>query len=197
MSKTTNVVVFVLGTVVGSMVTWQYLKKRYEQIAQEEIDSIKAAFTKREVESLGSEIAKGVANGLKHTKEKVNEYAALLQKEGYINDSNMSDISEREGDISSEDRPYVIYPEEFGEFNDYEKISLTYYADQILADENDELIDDVEDVVGFESLAHFGEYENDSVFVRNDRLKSDYEILIDRRLYSDVVGEFPHRVEVR
>lgn len=197
MSKTTNVVVFVLGTVVGSMVTWQYLKKRYEQIAQEEIDSIKAAFTKREVESLGSEIAKGVANGLKHTKEKVNEYAALLQKEGYINDSNMSDISEREGDISSEDRPYVIYPEEFGEFNDYEKISLTYYADQILADENDELIDDVEDVVGFESLAHFGEYENDSVFVRNDRLKSDYEILIDRRLYSDVVGEVPHRVEVR
>ena len=41
-----------------------------------------------------------------------------------------------------------------------------------------------DDVVGMESLTHFGEYEDDSVFVRNDRLKCDYEILMDERTYS-------------
>jgi hypothetical protein len=53
----------------------------------------------------------------------------------------------------------------------------------------------VDDVVGFESLNRFGEYEDDSVFVRNDRLKCDYEILLDRRKYSDVVNKKPHEVD--
>lgn len=94
-------------------------------------------------------------------------------------------------------KPYVISPEEFGEFEEYEKISLTYYADQVLTDENNEEVDDVEEIVGEESLTHFGEYEDDSVFVRNDRLKCDYEILLDQRNYSDVTKTMPHRVEER
>ena len=93
-------------------------------------------------------------------------------------------------------KPYVISPEEFGEFEDYERISLSYYADQILADEDDEKVEDVDNVVGLESLAHFGEYEDDSVFVRNDRLKCDYEILLDQRTYSDVIKQRPHQTEV-
>ena len=93
-------------------------------------------------------------------------------------------------------KPYVISPDEFGEFEDYERISLSYYADQILADEDDEKVEDVDNVVGLESLAHFGEYEDDSVFVRNDRLKCDYEILLDQRTYSDVIKQRPHQTEV-
>lgn len=58
-------------------------------------------------------------------------------------------------------------------------------------------VDDVEEIVGEESLTHFGEYEDDSVFVRNDRLKCDYEILLDQRNYSDVTKTMPHRVEER
>lgn len=92
--------------------------------------------------------------------------------------------------------PYVISPEQFGENEDYERISLTYYADQVLVDENDEIIEDVEETVGFESLNHFGEYEDDSVFVRNDAKKCDYEILLDQKLYSDVIDEMPHQMEV-
>ena len=35
----------------------------------------------------------------------------------------------------------------------------------------------------------------DSVFVRNDRLKCDYEILRDNRSYSDVTGRYPGQME--
>ena len=61
-------------------------------------------------------------------------------------------------------------------------------ADGVLADDMDEIIEDVDEVVGEDSLNHFGEFEEDSVYVRNDERKCDYEILRDNRNYADVVG---------
>lgn len=90
------------------------------------------------------------------------------------------------------EKPYVIAPEEFGEMDDYETVSLTYYSDGVLTDDFDNEIEDVEGMVGEDSLDHFGEYEDDSVFVRNDRYKTDYEILLDLRKYSDVKKSNPN-----
>ena len=84
------------------------------------------------------------------------------------------------------DEPYVISPEEFDENEDYNTVSLTYYADGVLTDERDNVIVDVDSIVGEDSLNHFGEYEDDSVFVRNDELQTDYEILLDTRNYGDI-----------
>ena len=52
-------------------------------------------------------------------------------------------------------------------------------------DEDDSPIVDIEYLVGEDSLDHFGEYEDDSVFVRNDDLKTDFEILLDEASYYD------------
>ena len=82
--------------------------------------------------------------------------------------------------------PYVIAPEKFMEHDDYDTISLTYYSDNVLADEDNEIIEDVEGVVGEDSLNHFGEYEDDAVYVRNDARKVDYEILLDQRKFSEI-----------
>ena len=189
---------FIAGAGIGSVCTWQLLKRKYELIAQEEIDSVKAAYATRET---GKSLVEGFCNGLKVAEDRTQKdegdvdfkkYASIIQKEGYTDYSRS--VEEKKGEAFAE-KPYVISPEEFGEFEEYEKISLTYYADEVLADENDEEVDDVDEIVGDESLNHFGEYEDDSVFVRNDRLKCDYEILIDQRNYSDVAKTRPHRVE--
>ena len=87
------------------------------------------------------------------------------------------------------EEPYVISPEEFGEMYDYEKISLTYFADGVLADDADEAIEDVDEIVGSDALNHFGEYEDDSVYVRDDRKMVDYEILLDTRNYEDFIAK--------
>lgn len=87
----------------------------------------------------------------------------------------------------NKDRPYIIPPEMFDEEPDYDAVTLTYYNDGVVADMWDEKVDDVDDTIGSDSLNHFGEYEEDSVFVRNDNLKTDYEILRDYRNYSDIV----------
>lgn len=197
-SKGMAFLAFIVGAGMGSVCTWKLLKRKYELIAQEEIDSVKAAYATREI---GKGFVEGFRDGLKVAEDRTQKdeddvdfkkYASIIQKEGYTDYSRS--VEEKKGEAFVE-KPYVISPEEFGEFEEYEKISLTYYADKVLADENDEEVDDVDEIVGEESLNHFGEYEDDSVFVRNDRLKCDYEILLDQRNYSDVAKTMPHRVE--
>ncbi len=88
------------------------------------------------------------------------------------------------------EKPYVISPDVFGDADGYDVVSLNYYADGVLTDDWGDIIGNVDDIVGEESLTHFGEYENDSVFVRNDRLKTDYEILKDERNFSDIKNPY-------
>lgn len=187
-------VAFTAGAIVGSVATWKFAKKKYEQIAQEEIDSVKAAFSKKVREEK-------IEPETKEPEEEtvsVADYAKKLKENGYTNYSS-SEKRREEDAVKEEARtntkaPYVIPPENFGEFEDYDQISLTYYADHILT-EGDDLIEDVEGAVGFESLTHFGEYEDDSVYVRNDRLRVDYEILKDERTYSEVLKKKPYLKE--
>lgn len=188
---------FIIGAASGATVAWYLLKDKYETLAQEEIDSVKEVFARREQEMKDETVKRNVAEGIKdsdRTKPDLKEYAEQLKKNGYTRYSDLS--ADDEGVSDKQTKPYVIPPEQFGDYESYDQINLTYYADGVLADENDEVIDDVEETVGIESLNHFGEYEDDSVFVRNDTRKCDYEILLDQRTYSEVAEEMPHRMEV-
>jgi len=189
MNKKINFLMFVLGVAVGSVVTWQYVEKKYERIAQDEIDSVDSNDKFIEEDRIKADNAK--------EKPSIIEYAARLREQGYTNYSDIVDEKPEEvkEKSMSVDKPYVIAPEEFGELDDYDTISLTYYADEVLVDDNDEIVEDIENVVGFDSLNSFGEYEDDSVFVRNDRLKCDYEILLDQRKYPSVIRRKPHEVD--
>ena len=188
---------FIIGAASGATVAWYLLKDKYETLAQEEIDSVKEVFARREQEMKDETVKRNVAEGIKdsdRTKPDLKEYAEQLKKNGYTRYSNLS--ADDEGVSDKQTKPYVIPPEQFGDDENYDQISLTYYADGVLADENDEVIEDVEDAVRIDSLNRFGEYEDDSVFVRNDARKCDYEILLDQRTYSEVVEDMPHQMEV-
>ena len=56
---------FIIGTVTGSIVTWYLLKDQYEALAQEEIDSVKEVFSRREQELKDQSVKKTVAEGIK------------------------------------------------------------------------------------------------------------------------------------
>lgn len=183
MRKELYFAMFVAGMAVSSVVTWHCVKKKYEKIAQKEIDSVKEVFSKRALHPVAEDILNKAEKKTGEIEKEKQRYAEILRDAGYTAD---------DGDR----HPYVISPEEFGEFEDYEKISLIYYADEVLADENDEIVDDVEDIVG-DALNHFGEYEDDSVFVRCDERKCDYEILLDNRDFVDVTSMSSRPVEVR
>lgn len=92
-----------------------------------------------------------------------------------------------EKDISEEttvNKPYVIDPRELGD-TDYSIDSLLYFEDGVLTDDDLNPILQSNNIIG-DALMHFGEYEDDSVCVRNDELKKDFEILKDIRKYNDI-----------
>ena len=60
-----------------------------------------------------------------------------------------------------------------------------YYADHILADENSDVIDNIESLVGREALTYFGNEGVDSVYVHNKRLNMYIEILRSERQYKE------------
>lgn len=196
MKKFGLVVSFAIGAAIGSVATWKFVKDKYEKIAQEEINSVKEVYAKREI-AKKSENEQEIREKADFAKEKPSlmEYASKIAKEeGYVNYGEPEKPTDKLP--SSDGSPYVIAPEEFGMLDEYDTISITYYADQILADDDDRPIENVEETVGFDSLTHFGEYEDDSVFVRNDRLKVDFEILKDLRKYADVLAKNPYKADM-
>ncbi len=197
MSKASTGFAFVAGLTIGAAGAWYYLKDKYAKLAEEEIASVKAAYAKREKPTTeekagrllanikdGEQILETVSlvNAAKNMdKGSITEYTQRLQEAGYKDYSRT--IDEKPSGTPGE-VPYVISPDEFGELEDYTKVSLTYFADGVLADECGEIVDDVEEIIG-DGLDHFGEYEDDSVFVRSDAKRCDYEILKDLRDFSD------------
>ena len=180
-NKVVNAIAFLLGAGIGSVVTWKLVETKYKKLAQEEIDSVREVYSKKEI-ALANEVKKAHACLEANTKnDKVPSYQHIVEDMGYAAES------EEEEGVSN---VYVIPPESYGELN-YEEVSLTYYADDVLAYDDDSVIRDIDKVVGKGSLNTFGEYEDDSVFVRDDDKKIDYEILRDTRRYSDVVGDDP------
>lgn len=198
MNKTLiGVVGFIFGATAGSVATWYLVKDKYKKFAQEEIEEVREFYWSKDEtpeESKNNE-DKPKENVDLNIKE-LNAYKRLVENVDYSicskQEKTKNDIPEQKEEPKNVDAPYIIPPYEFGEFDDYEKISLVFFSDHVLTDEELEKIEDVDKIVGIESLNHFGEYEDDSVYVRNDQLKCDYEILIDLRKYSDVLKEKPY-----
>lgn len=184
--KLLYLVMFAAGATIGSAVSWQLAKNKYKQIADEEIQSVKDAFSKKEndvntkLSTANAMLKKNMINNDLNSTHK-DAYKDILTTNKYLYSENTNAKKE-----VPETGPYVISPDEFGELDDYETISLTYYSDKVLADDMDQVIDDYMVCVGNDFMNHFGEYEDDSVFIRNDVRKCDYEILYDLRPYSEL-----------
>lgn len=185
---------FAIGAAIGSFVTWKIVKTKYKRIADEEINSVKEVFARRYSEKMSKEKSNESTNQapltLDETEKNVNiqddiaAYHELLDKLHYAN-IDVDSLIVKKGGSTVTDGPFVISPDEFGEDPNYQTVSLTLYEDGILTDDYDDIVDDVDDLVGEDSLTHFGEYEDDSVFVRNESMQTDFEILRDLRTYSE------------
>ena len=113
----------------------------------------------------------------------------MVQKLNYIAEDSVDNAKEERSVTMDEvEQPEVIDPNEFGEYADYEQETLYYYTDDVLADDMDNVVDDLEDIVGSYALTTFGQFENDAVHVRNDRKRCYYEILRQEYAYCEKYG---------
>ena len=179
-----NVLLFTAGLVVGSVVTWKMTKDKYEQWANDEIRMMREYYNQKEEEyyeeDLDEEPIEAEVRTESSTKPDLTEYTSRLNESGYTDYSEISKKDEEEDNESDmEEKPYVISPEEFGDFDDYETIELTYYKNGYVTDDQDILMsnDEVEEAIGWNNITRMGEYEEDALHVRNEKRKTDYEIL--------------------
>ena len=198
---------FLAGGIVGAGVAIIFLKRKYALMYRESaarMEDLYSELIKEQVEINleGGEDQEALAK-FNREKPDLNEYAKNIAKEhkfvDYAKSSTIKTVEEvkreHEETAAAEEKVqkpdyYVISPNEFGEFDDYYNIFLTYYADGILADGEDIIDeDDIDNSIGLDFEEHFGEYEDDSVHIRNDRLKCDYEILSDARTFDQAIRD--------
>jgi hypothetical protein len=195
---------FIGGAAVGGLITYKVLDKKlsdkYEAFANEQIDSVKEKFTvpRPEVKKFIDDQKSATLASKAANKPSITEYKKKVSQ--YTNYSNVEYDKEDtvRFELKTKAKPVVIDPDSYGyegdddEFRGYEQISLTYYADGILADEDDTILN-LDEVIGEDAVNHIGDYEDDAVHVRNDARKVYYEVLVDERSYEKATGKTPHQ----
>ena len=190
-----NLLCFVAGAAIGSVVTWKLIEKKYKDLADEEIESVIETFKNRKpriTKDNVKETVEKVINKYKEPKEIVedivNAERYYIENEEEIDEDDESNYTVNVDDNIEVVTPYVITPEQFGEYNEYGTKTLTYYADNVLTDEIDNPITSEEMItmIGIDALDHFGEYEDDSVYIRDEMNEMDYEILKSEKKFSEI-----------
>jgi hypothetical protein len=115
------------------------------------------------------------------------------EEEGDEEDGPVTDAAGKtheEMDLTKVDRtkPYIIDDEEFtNEFDQHEKVSLYYYkVDDVLCEENEGIVKDREEKIGYDALSALD--MQTTVWVRNEPLCIDYEIISINKSYAEAVN---------
>ncbi|MET0785761.1 MAG: hypothetical protein ABWY25_03570 [Paenisporosarcina sp.] len=114
-------------------------------------------------------------------------------------DSTVSVFTEDDDDWSYEDElttrskehPYILHRDEyFARELDYDQTTLMYYeGDNILCDEKDVPIHAADKVVGTLKFGH-GSGDPSIVYIRNDKLEAEFEVIIDHGFFQvEVLGQ--------
>lgn len=197
-------VVFFLGIgaggIIGGVVGFFLAKKKYEHLADEEVKSVKDTFSKYfehdkvKEDKLNHMPAPETSSVVQkeHKDTPIVDYSARYQSS--INRYSSSVPNERdklpETSVVSGDPAniFIITPKEFNE-SEYNAVTLFYYKDGVLSNDNYEPLNAVEitSMIGDQALDSFGTYGTDSVYVQNDNNKTVYEIILDDDNYTDIV----------
>ena len=182
-----NVLIFGAGAIIGSICSIQMVKERLKEDAESEIAEMRAYYRdkmkeNKEEETITKEEEFEPIEEVIEKEEKQME--KIIQDKGYVN--------QKEEEVSNTyDIPYVINEEDYGSEEDYDTEVLTYFADKVLVDEVDEIIEDMDTVVGLGNLSIFEEFEGaKTIYVRNEIYKTDFMICKDDWNYSDL-SDYP------
>lgn len=200
-----TVISFLVGLVVGSVLTYHGLKNKVEAEMDEEVNKLKE-FYKDQLEKQQAEYFE--------KEEYLKSKAAVAEDKGsvvskIINLKNVEKFEKKqneetededgseetteafeifEDDIIAQDKPFVIEEDRVGEYISYDLISLIYFSDGVLTDDWEVPVENPDETVGKEYAEYF-ETGEDVVYVRNDKLKCEFEITRDLRTYEEVKEE--------
>lgn len=125
-----------------------------------------------------------------------DEEERVIDSSPYLNEEGVLVKDTTEGLTEVKD-PYVISEEEFLDpnvFIEFDRNTLIYYEDDdVLATDRDEVVHNVEELIGSDALTNFGYMSSnkDTVFVRNIKLGANFEIVREEGSYQELVLGLP------
>jgi len=185
----TAVVGAVTGAAAGYIFAQRRLETKYATQYENELAAFKTytAMIKKEDEFSSPVTAAAVLGVVPDNINTETAAEKLIQSLGYRGDKTPPTVIVRDTT-----RPYLLRKDEFlDNESGLEQTTLTYFkGDDILCDEADNIVEDVDRVVGKANLDRFGELSEDDnvVYVRNEKLRVEYEIMLDQREYAEVVA---------
>lgn len=188
-----QILYFSLGAASGALIAWYLTKRKYEAIIDEEIAEVKEAYKDDSGAYDYTNDKKTYRANVRNLDYISNEpkIKPVPMNEDLLDENGVIDEVERELEVTNEFPgeksriPYVIGPDAY--FNElsnvFDKETTTYYAgNDTLVTESEEVLM-IPDTIGRESLDHFGEYEEGTLFVRNERLGMDFEVVYSEGSY--------------
>lgn len=175
--------IFAAGVVAGAVAGAYLVKDKIMTDAKQEINEVREYYKSKKQENKEEEKQEMPEEKTVEVEEK--EYKELTKK--YVDYNKVVEAPKNSPVV--EDEPYTIDPEEFGEREDegWDTMVLTYFADKVLIDDADEVVEQPEVVVGLDNLKIFDEFPDATcVYVRNEVWRTDFEILRDDWKWSDL-----------
>ena len=178
-----GLLIFAAGLAVGAVAGAVLVKNKVLADAKAEIEEVREYY--REARGKKEEPVEEVKEEVKEeVREEVKE--EFSENKEYINYNKLTTKYTSSEENNQFDDPFIIDPSEFGENPGYDVETLTYFADGVLVDDVDDVIDEPDIVVGLENLKVFEEFGATTVYVRNDLYRTDYEIIRDDWNYADL-----------
>ena len=199
--------IFAAGVVAGAVAGIYLAKDKIMADAKQEIEEVREYYKNKERKNKEANDNETVKNEPKELNDKVEEAMKELGKEISKRYTNYNNIENVENIQITEhyDEPYIIDIDEFGMNEEYDTMCLTYFADGVLVDDSDEVVEDPDVVVGLDNLKIFEEFGASAVYVRNEVWKTDFEILKDdwnwadlqeteKKMYEEMIEKKPHQL---
>ena len=186
--------IFAAGVVAGAVAGAYLVKDKIMADAKQEIEEVREYYRSKKESKKEETVEEQPVEEVKEEKE----YKTIVENSGYVNYNKPEQIIQHS---VLEDVPYAIDPEEFGDKEEegWDTTTLTYFADGVLVDDVDEIVEQPDVVVGLDNLRIFEEFPDATcVYVRNETWRTDFEILRDDWKWSDLqepqVEKKPHQL---
>lgn len=216
-----GIVIFAAGGLVGYQVAKRRLVPKYEAHLAEEIEAAKDFYKRVAKEGeyetpekaaralnryRGEEIRVIPEGGTITNTEDIQEedsseelMTVVEEKNVFVESKSNAEKFDYDAEMANREsgKPYVITRDEFMQNEtEYDQITLTYFAgDDVLTDDQDKPIENTNRVVGDANLMKFGYGSKDNrvVYVRNDKMDSEFEIIKHDGKYSqEILGYIEH-----
>ena len=204
-------IIFAVGAALGAGVTWFFTKRYYEKLSEQEIESVKKSFKKLQEDAQKradaaknkpdiSVYAEALNKARENELEERNVNTHAVNYTGFTEEQESEDGEEEDGYSYKSNavaqpleknvdktKPYLLNRMPYqNEEPYYNMVTIMYYADGTYAEPHGKEIE-VIDYIGENLMGYVEETDKDEIFIRNEELELDIDIVKDARTYDEIM----------